>query len=114
MSRINEYLGSEGWADENPTRPSHERMQWKPPQPNPRFDLPGPAEKPELRYLSQQDLDALLDRIKAEEALPPHKKNAARIAALKKQAMEMMKRLESLWVQRQADKLLPRINEVQP
>lgn len=66
-----------------------------------------------MNYLSQSDLDALLARIKGEEALPPHKKNTARISALKRQALEMMKRLESRWVEWKADLLLPRIDESQ-
>lgn len=75
--------------------------------------VPGSDQLPPLRYLDQQDLDALLDRIKAEEALPAHKKNAARINTLKRQALLLMKQMECLWVQRNADRLLPRLNEDQ-
>jgi len=99
-----------------PTGPGQARMGWKPgtPKPaqaNPRFNVAGPAEKPQINYLGQSDLDTLIARIKAEEAQPPHKKNAARISALKTQALELMKRLESLWVTRTANRLLPRIDE---
>ncbi len=122
--RINEILGTGGggdWSDQPPIRPSRMRMQWKPEQQgqpvkikmpgNPRFNLPRPAPGEMPTELGQNDIDALIARIRAEEKLPPHKKNAARITALKQQALDMMKQLESLWVQRNADRLLPRLEE---
>ena len=116
---INEILGMGGETENpmKPIRPSRARMQWKPDMTDklksrhPRFNIPGPAERPEVRYFNQTDLDALIERIRAEEAQPPHKKNAALIGALKQQALQMMRELESQWVQRSADKLLPRLDE---
>lgn len=67
----------------------------------------------ELNFMDDSALQALVAQIKAEEAQPPHLKNQAKINALKQQAFEMMKRLESKWVQKSADKLLPRLNESQ-
>lgn len=78
-----------------------------------RFQVPGPKEKPTLSYLNQDQLDVILDRIKAEIAQPPHKRNEAVIADLKKQAQEIAKRLESQWVQKSADGLIPRLDEDQ-
>jgi hypothetical protein len=127
--RIDEIMGSGDWPDKPtpPVGPGRRRLTWKPGGPaqmpkeaqpvkinkNPRFDVPGPAEKPQLNYLQQGDLDALLDQIKAEEDQPPHMKNSARIAAMRQQAMELMRRLESKWVQRNADRMLPRLQENQ-
>jgi hypothetical protein len=125
MARINEImdLGGTGEASEEPIRPSHQRMQWQPgaasvpikikPQGTSRFDLPRPNASEMPVAANRGDLDALIARIRAEEQLPPHKKNAARIAGLKQQAMELMQQEESLWVQRQANRLLPRLEEDQ-
>jgi len=123
--RINEIMGTGGgeWSDRPPLRPSSARMHWKPgmkgettkiklPQ-NPRFNLPRPAPGEMPTELGQGDIDALIARIRAEEEQPPHKKNAARITALKQQAMDMMRQLESKWVQSEADRLLPRLEETQ-
>ena len=121
--RIDEITGAGGSWSDRPIRPSRMRMQWKPgmtaepvkinmPQ-NPRFSLPRPAPEEMPHELSDADIDALMAQIQAEEAQPPHKKNAARISTLKQQAMDMMKQLESRWVQLQADRLLPRLEEDQ-
>ena len=98
-------------------------MQWKPgmaSQPvkvklstNPRFSLPRPSPEEMPHELGDADIDAIMAQIEAENALPPHKKNAAKISALKQQALDMMKQLESRWVQREADRLLPRLEEAQ-
>lgn len=59
-----------------------------------------------LNYAGAADIDRLMAEIKAEEAKPPHQQNAARIAKLKADAMELM---QGESVKRQADRLLPRI-----
>lgn len=100
-----------------PIGPGKSRLQWnpkavgQPQQQSARFAVPGPETKPSLTYLDQAHIDELMARIEAEEAQPPHKRNAALIGDLKRQALEMMRRVESLWVQRTADELLPRLDE---
>lgn len=131
--RIDEIIDMGGEPEERrrPTGPGAGRMAWSPENPNNvsinrgsiqantpmrqtgRFAFPAPQEKPQLNYMGQNDLDAILDQISAEEALPPHKKNAAKIGALKQQAQEIARRLESLWVQHHADLALPRLDEDQ-
>lgn len=120
--RIDEISGEGLPAPQPPRGPTKPRMHWSPDHAfTPKVNVkpagsrlvPGSDQLPPLRYLDQQDLDALLDRIKAEEALPAHKKNAARINTLKRQALLLMKQMECLWVQRNADRLLPRLNEDQ-
>lgn len=122
QQRIDEIAGGSDWpgGPTPPVNPSAGRMKWSPDKPQTvrlgkpdRFNLPEPRPKPTVRYLGRQDLDALLDRIKAEENQPPHKRNEARIAELKRQAQAMMGEMESVWVQSSADKLLPRLDEAQ-
>lgn len=119
-NRIDEISGTGGWPEgpTPPIGPGRDRMKWQPGQAapvqkNPRFNMPGPAEKPQLTYMKPVDLDTILDQIKSEMDLPPHKKNAARINALKQQAQEIARRLESQWVQQNADAMLPRLDEDQ-
>jgi hypothetical protein len=118
--RIQEILDLNGLggASEEPLRPSRARMQWKPDMENgpvpiktqpSRFDLPKPSAEEMPTEMGQSDIDALIARIRAEEQQPPHKKNAARIADLKRQAMDLMRQSESAWVQYRADRLLPRL-----
>lgn len=70
-----------------------------------RFTLPKPQMEP-MRFAGTADIDRLMAEIKAEEAKPPHQQNAARIARLKADAMELM---QGESIKRQADRLLPRI-----
>lgn len=95
--------------------PQSQRMNWNPAQPHEvpikkkntaRFSF-AKQETPDVVYATQQDLDALIARIRAEEEQPPHKRNQARIASLKREAMELMGQMESVWVQQRADELLP-------
>lgn len=113
---IDEILGNDfpEPRQDKPTGPQPGRMAWNPEAPDTvpikktgtdRFSFA--AEKPDLVYASQQDLDALIARIRAEEQQPPHKINQARIAALKREAMELMGQMESAWIQQRADALLP-------
>ncbi len=83
-------------------RPVNPRFQWKP-------EGGGAVEKPSMNYMGRGDVDAIMQQIKAEEALPPHKQNAAKISQLKAEAMRMMSREESRRIQRQADRLIPRV-----
>jgi len=76
-----------------------------------RFDLPKPQMEP-MRFAGAADIDRLMAEIKAEEAKPPHQQNAAKIAQLKADAMELMSQEESQRVQRMADRLIPRVDEV--
>lgn len=87
-----------------PTTPQHPRFQWKPEG--------GQVEKPNLRFMTSADVDAIMKAVRDEEAKPPHQQNAATLARLKAEAMRMMAREESQWVQRTADKMLPRVDEV--
>ncbi len=121
---LNEILDS-GELPQPPRGPDPRRMGWKPvnfgqetskpvqiqtkPAPASRFDQIPPVNEPPMRYMSNQDVEALLQRIKDEEKLPPHQQNAARISAMKKQALEMMRRMESLRLLRRADQLLPKL-----
>lgn len=124
--RIDEIMGTGGFEDPDiPPRPPKklgQRINWQAPQAGlnipiqhkqqspDRFSMKRP-ELPKMDFAP--DLDALLAQIKAEEALPPHKKNQAKISQLKQQAREMFKRNESDWVEMNADLLLPRIDENQ-
>lgn len=112
--RIDEIMSEFPEPPQRPVGPGAGRMGWNPEAPNAvpiqkmntgRFSLP--AEKPDMVYASQQDLDTLIAQIRAEEQLPPHKINQARIASLKREAMELMGQMESAWIQQHADKLLP-------
>lgn len=118
---LNEILDS-GELPELPRGPGSNRMGWKPvnfgqetsqpvrvgQKPVSRFDHIPPVNQPPMRYMSNQDVEPLIQRIRDEEGLPPHQQNSARISAMKKQALEMMKRMESVKLQRRADQLLPR------
>lgn len=55
-------------------------------------------------------LAELLAEIKAEQAKPTYEQNAARLARLKAEALELMSQEESRRVQRQADRLIPPVN----
>lgn len=123
--RIDEIMGAGGgeWSEQPPLRPSSARMHWKPGMKgetaeiklpdNTRFGLPRPAPEEMPHELGDADIDAIMAQIKAEDELPPHKKNAAKIFALKQQALDMMRQQESQWVQSEADRLLPRLDEAQ-
>lgn len=115
--RVDEILSNEfpEPGQRKPTGPQSQRMSWKPEEPNAvpikkkntaRFSF-AKQETPDMVYATQQDLDALIARIRAEEEQPPHKRNQARIASLKREAMELMGQMESAWVQQRADELLP-------
>jgi hypothetical protein len=120
-NRIDEIMNEFPEPEERPpVGPGANRMKWNPAQPDAvpinfnqtsRFQLQRPEPAAPPQFMAQGDLDAILDQIAAENALPPHKKNAAKINALKQQAQEIAKRLESLWVQKSADEMLPRIDE---
>lgn len=121
---LNEILDA-GEFPEPPRGPGSQRMGWKPvnfgqeaskpvqintkPTPASRFSHLPPANEPPMRYMSNQDVEAIMQRIRDEEALPPHQQNSARISALKQQALEMMRRLESVRLQRRANELLPKL-----
>jgi len=115
--RINEILSNDFPEPQQrrPVGPGAQRMGWNPEEPNAvpikknntsRFSF-AKTEQPDVAYATQQDLDALIARIRAEEEQPPHKQNQARIASLKREAMELMGQMESVWVQQRADELLP-------
>lgn len=114
--RRSPHAGRFGWKPVEPGQGQQQHEQPKAvkighkPTPASRWQQIPPTWEQPMTYLSKEHLDAMMQRIKDEEALPPHKQNAARIAAMKQQALEMMKRLEALEVQRQADRLLPRID----
>ncbi|MBV5345856.1 MAG: hypothetical protein JZU63_10260 [Rhodoferax sp.] len=71
-----------------------------------------PLGKPDLggSMMTPGDVDSIIQQIRAEQALPPHKQNSAKIAQLKAEATRMMAQEESLRIQRRADQLLPRVN----
>lgn len=76
------------------------RFKWTPDQVQPQ--RPTPAQP-----AAASGLDQIMQQIKDEEARPPHQQNSATIARLKAEAMRLMQQGESLWVRRQADRLLP-------
>ena len=61
------------------------------------------------KEMTGQDIDMILQMIRDEQALPPHKQNAARLSQLKAEALRMMGQEESLKIQRAADCLIPAV-----
>jgi hypothetical protein len=85
------------------------RFHWRPPE---EPVAPGEVQRPRggpvnlEPMTSSADLQRIIQALRAEEAKPPHQRNEAAIARLRAEANELLSTEESLWVQRQADRLL--------
>lgn len=95
------------WKEGDPGIPSKN-------QPKPRFrwraGLRSP-EKPDMGMDFGAAIDELKQQLSAEENAAPHLRNNGKIARLKSEIMSMMAKEESLRIMRQADRLLPCIQD---